>query len=186
MFNLALHIPRNRTSTTSLDNLSQCLTNFRVKNFYLCNLNLLSFSLKSFPLTLILHATIKPSSAFFLQAPFRNAAIRSPLNLLLSRLNKPMNGPQKFTQPQVCTGAFEKGSSGDKLQELFKGPTLISPTCRKSYCKLSVETAHTTCEKREILWYLAHFPYLRSRHRWILLRCFWQTGTLVYSFSLRF
>lgn len=92
---------------------------FRVKNFYLYNLNPPSFSLKSFPLALILQATIKSCSSFFLQSPFRNAAVRSPLNLLFSRLNRSMNGPQILIQAQVRTGAFGKGSSRDKLQELL-------------------------------------------------------------------
>jgi len=50
---LTLSVSRDRTFTTSLGNLCQCLTTLAVKNFLLIsNTNISSFSLGTFPLTL--------------------------------------------------------------------------------------------------------------------------------------
>jgi len=87
---LALNTATEGAVTASLGNLCQGLTTHRVKNFFLIsNLNLPSFSLKTFPLVLSLHALAKSPSPAFLQDPFRyrNGAIRSPHSLLFSRLN---------------------------------------------------------------------------------------------------
>lgn len=64
----------------SLENLFQCVTGLTVKNFFLkFNLNLPSFSLKTFPLVLLLHDLVEHPSLASLGTPFRywKAAIGS-------------------------------------------------------------------------------------------------------------
>jgi len=67
LVSLILSVSRDGASTTSLGNLCQCLTMFTVKNFFfLSNLFLPSFSLKSFPLVLSQHTLLKSLSPSFL------------------------------------------------------------------------------------------------------------------------
>ena len=69
---LTLDISRNGASTTSWGNLFHCLTIHVCKTFLLyTNLNLPSFSLKSFPYVLPQQILIKNLSPFFSQSTFR-------------------------------------------------------------------------------------------------------------------
>jgi len=64
-YHSALSTSRNGAPTASLGNLFQYLTPLWVKNFFLTsNLNLLSFSLKLFPLALLLSDHVKSLSPF--------------------------------------------------------------------------------------------------------------------------
>lgn len=68
--NLALNTLRNGTSTDALGNIWQCLTTFTVENVFLISiLNPHSYSIKPFPLVLLLLALPKWSSPAFLKAP---------------------------------------------------------------------------------------------------------------------
>ena len=71
LFSLTFSVSRDRASTMSLGNLCQCLTILIVKNFFISNLNLFSFSLKPFPLVLSQQTLLKSPSVSFLQPPFR-------------------------------------------------------------------------------------------------------------------
>jgi len=63
----ALNTTREGAATASLGKLCQGLTTLRVKKFFLLsNLNLPSFSLKSLPLVLLLHAFVKSHYPAFL------------------------------------------------------------------------------------------------------------------------
>ena len=64
---LILNVSKDRASTTSLGNLFQCLTTLIVKNFFITfNLNLPSFSWKSFSLVLSKQKLLKCLSISFL------------------------------------------------------------------------------------------------------------------------
>jgi len=63
LFSLTLNVSRDGTSTTSLGNLYQCLTNVAVKNLFLISsISLPSFHLKSFPLILSQQTLLKSLS----------------------------------------------------------------------------------------------------------------------------
>jgi len=69
---LTLNVSKDGASTISLGNLLQCLTTITVKNcFLISNLDLLSFSLKSYSLALSQQTLLKSLYSSFLQPPFR-------------------------------------------------------------------------------------------------------------------
>ena len=69
---LTLNTSKDWTSTTSPDNLFQCLTTLIIKNFFLMSrLNLPSFSLKPLPLVLSLQALVKCLVMQCLEIPFK-------------------------------------------------------------------------------------------------------------------
>ena len=106
--NLALNTSSEGASTASLGNL--CFTTLKVKNLFLIsNLNLPSFSLKTLPLVLSLHALVKSPSPSFLEAPlmYWKAAIRSSQSLLQAeqpQLSQPFLTGEVFHPSDHCCG----------------------------------------------------------------------------------
>ena len=82
---LTLSVSKHGASTTSLGNLSYCLISLIVKSFFLIsNLNLLSFSLKPFPLVLSQQTLLK-SLCSFLYTPSWIFLILQPQSTLTGR-----------------------------------------------------------------------------------------------------
>ena len=87
---LALNASKDGASTTSLDNLLQCVITLYVKNFFLIsNLNLPCLSLRPFPLVLSVSTLVNSSSCSYAPFKYWKATMRSPRSLLFSKLNKP-------------------------------------------------------------------------------------------------